>query len=67
MHKKLIIPKDTRSFQPRPDLVLLSPGKKMVIVVELTIPWETRSQEAHELKSSIRNSCQNDGMDSTSW
>ncbi|XP_069138887.1 uncharacterized protein [Argopecten irradians] len=35
----------------RPDTVLLSPSKKKLVNVELTPPWETRSESAHERKN----------------
>ena len=34
----------------RPDIVITSDTTKTVIVIELTVPWEERLEEAHELK-----------------
>ena len=34
----------------RPDTVLFSRSKTKLILVELTVPWETRCEEAHERK-----------------
>ncbi|KAK0136623.1 hypothetical protein N1851_027196 [Merluccius polli] len=32
----------------RPDIVLWSKGTKQVVLIELTVPWEERMEEAHE-------------------
>ncbi|KAJ8010150.1 hypothetical protein DPEC_G00071990 [Dallia pectoralis] len=34
----------------RPDLVLWSPSLKSVYIIELTVPWESSTEEAYELK-----------------
>ena len=34
----------------RPDIVLFSRSKEKLVLVELTVPWETRCEEAHERK-----------------
>ena len=34
----------------RPDLVLTSDSTKQVVLLELTVPWEERMEEAHERK-----------------
>ena len=34
----------------RPDMLIMSEARKLVVLVELTVPWEDRIDEAHELK-----------------
>ena len=34
----------------RPDIVLWSETEKKLVVIELTVPWETRCEEAYERK-----------------
>ena len=34
----------------RPDIVIWSPNDKTLVIVELTVPWETRCVEAYERK-----------------
>ncbi|KAJ8010190.1 hypothetical protein DPEC_G00072420 [Dallia pectoralis] len=34
----------------RPDLVLWSPSLKSVYIIELTVPWESSTEEAYERK-----------------
>ena len=47
--KKLVFPPIVETTL-RPDILLLSDAKKKLVVIELTVPWETRCQEAHERK-----------------
>ena len=54
---KLSVDLDTKLVFPeivttnlRPDMVLWSPSKKNIVIIELTIPWEERTSEAHERK-----------------
>lgn len=49
LDKKLTFP-EIISTNLRPDMVLCSPGTKIIIVKELTVPWEERCSEAHERK-----------------
>ena len=50
--KKLKFPQEVTHTMLRPDIVLWSKSPKLVIPVELTVPWEERADEAHELKKS---------------
>ena len=34
----------------RPDIVIWSPNDRKLVMVELTVPWETRCEEAYERK-----------------
>ena len=47
--KRLVFP-DVVQTTPRPDIVLWSKTGKKLIVIELTVPWETRCEEAYERK-----------------
>ena len=50
LDKRLTFPADIAETNLRPDLLVISRTKKILIVVELTVPWEERLQEAHEIK-----------------
>ena len=50
LDKKLVFPHEITTTTLRPDIILWSPGRKIVIMIELTVPWETRAQQAHERK-----------------
>ena len=47
--KRLVFP-DVVQTTLRPDVVLWSETGKKLIVIELTVPWETRCEEAYERK-----------------
>ena len=49
LDKKLVFPPIVQTSL-RPDIVLHSPAMKRLVMIELTVPWETRCQTAHELK-----------------
>ena len=48
--KQLRFPKEIVITRLRPDMVIWSPTTKQVILIELTVPWEERTQEAYERK-----------------
>ena len=48
--KQLQIPHEIVITNMRPDIVLFSRKQKTVCILELTVPWETRIDEAHERK-----------------
>ncbi len=50
LRKKLVFPEEVAHTTLRPDIVLWSKAAKQVILVELTVPWEERIEEAYELK-----------------
>ena len=50
--KKLVIPADVVTTTLRPDIVIMSVSRRTVILAELTVPWEDRIEEAHEMKAS---------------
>ena len=50
LDKKLVFPSVVPTTL-RPDIVIWSEGEKAIILIELTVPWETRCDEAHERKS----------------
>ena len=49
----------------RPDVVMYSEDTKSLVMVELTVPWESRLEEAHERKrhkyEELRSDCSNSG------
>ena len=47
--KKLVFPGIVQT-NLRPDIVLWSETGKKLVVIELTVPWETRCEEAYERK-----------------
>ena len=46
----MAFPQEVAVTQSRPDIVLWSPQTRQVVMVELTVPWEERVEESHELK-----------------
>ena len=50
IHGRLKFPEDVAVTNSRPDLVLWSVGTKQVVMLELTVPWEERMEEAHQRK-----------------
>lgn len=47
---RLVFPREVAETLLRPDLLIKSTSKKILILVELTVPWEERVAVAHELK-----------------
>ena len=47
---QLKFPPDLATIMSRPDVLLLSRATKRVVLIELTVPWEERIEEAHERK-----------------
>ena len=47
---KRLVFQDVVQTTQRPDIVLWSKTGKKPIVIELTVPWETRCEEAYERK-----------------
>ena len=47
--KQLFFPNIIHTAQ-RPDIVIWSPNDRKLMMVELTVPWETRCEEAYERK-----------------
>ena len=48
--RQLSIPKNIVDTNLRPDMIITSESTKLIVLVELTVPWEDRIDEAHELK-----------------
>jgi hypothetical protein len=44
-------PECVRASGLRPDLVVHSPSTKRLLLVQLTVPWESRMDEQHEFKT----------------
>ena len=63
--KKLIFPQCIATTTLRPDIVLWSQSSRQVAMVELTVPWEERTEEAHHLKktkySELQEECKSNG------
>ncbi|KAI8514691.1 hypothetical protein Bbelb_072820 [Branchiostoma belcheri] len=49
--RTLIFPEEVAATNLRPDMGLWSKQRKKVIMIELTVPWEERVEEAHERKA----------------
>ena len=47
---RLVFPRDVVETTLRPDIVIQSDSQRVLVLVELTVPWEDRVGEAHELK-----------------
>ena len=50
LKKQLKFPEEIAHTSLRPDMVLWSRGTKQVVLIELTVPWEERIEEAYERK-----------------
>ena len=50
LEKKLVFPRVVET-RLRPDMLLQSSSSQKLVMVELTVPWETRTQEAYERKA----------------
>ncbi|XP_060589959.1 uncharacterized protein LOC132745154 [Ruditapes philippinarum] len=48
--KKLKFPEEVTHTSLRPDIVMWSRSPKLMVMVELTVPWEERVEESHEIK-----------------
>ncbi|RXN15823.1 reverse transcriptase [Labeo rohita] len=63
--RQLKFPEYILSTSLRPDMVITSDASKQVVLVELTVPWEDRMEEAHERKrakyTEIVVECRNKG------
>jgi hypothetical protein len=61
LEKRLVFPQDIVVTTLRPDMVLLHRSFKRIVMMELTVPWEDRMDEAHERKSlkyeDLRQAC----------
>ena len=51
LHNKLVFTSIVQT-NLRPDIVPWSEAGKRLIIIELTVPWETRCEEAYERKKS---------------
>ena len=50
LKKQLRLPEDIAFTNYRPDMVLFSKKSRVCVLIELTVPWEERIEEAHERK-----------------
>ena len=50
LDKRLVFPMQIVTTRLRPDIIIWSESPKMVVMVELTVPWEERMVEATERK-----------------
>lgn len=50
LKRQLKLPEEISTTSLRPDIVLWSKATTQVILMELTVPWEERMEEAHEFK-----------------
>ena len=64
LDKRLVFPCEIET-RLRPDMVMFSTAKKLLIMIELTVPWESRIDEAYERKklkySDLGDSCREKG------
>ena len=52
LRNRLEFPVEITATRLRPDIILYSQSKKLIIILELTVPWEDRMEEARERKKS---------------
>ncbi|KAI8494176.1 Transcriptional adapter 1 [Branchiostoma belcheri] len=51
LDRRLVFPEEIASTNLKPDVVLWSTQTKQIVLVELTVPWEERIEEAYERKA----------------
>ncbi|XP_019639908.1 PREDICTED: uncharacterized protein LOC109481752 [Branchiostoma belcheri] len=51
LDRRLVFPEEISSTNLKPDVVLWSTQTKQIVLVELTVPWEERIEEAYERKA----------------
>ena len=61
--KKLIFPREIASITLRPNIVMWSESIRSVAMVELTVPWEERVEEAHHSKKTKYEGLQQECID----
>ena len=50
LERQLKIPPHITQSRSRPDIILVSEATKQLFLLELTVPWEERIEEAQERK-----------------
>ena len=50
LKRQLRYPEDIVPTNLRPNIVIFSKESKVCVIMELTVPWEERIEEAHERK-----------------
>jgi len=55
LDRKLTFPEEITTTNQRPDIVILSAKTRQVVIMELTVPWEDRMEEAFERKAEKYN------------
>ena len=65
LKRQLRFPPEILSTKLRPDIVIWSPRGRKVIILELTVPWEERMEDAYERKmlkyQKLVEECQDQG------
>ena len=65
LKKQLKFPEEILTTRLRPDIVLWSRSTKQVALIELTVPWEARMEDAHQRKlakyEDLLSNCQQNG------
>ena len=56
----MVFPQHIAQTRLRPDMVLWSDAKKIVLIVELTVPWESNMEWAYERKTTRYSDLQSD-------
>ena len=49
--ERMVFPPEVAASELRPDLVVWSGGSRVVVLGELTVPWEENTEVAHEFKT----------------
>ena len=67
LKKQLHFPEEVARTTLRPDIIIWSRSPKKVILVELTVPWEERIEEAYETKKATVQARMASGRYRTCW
>ena len=51
LRQRIEFPQQTTVTKKRPEIIIWSLATKQAILLELTVPWEDKIDDAHELKS----------------
>ena len=55
LSNRLVFPNEIVATRLRPDILIYSQEKRLIVILELTVPWEERMDEAQERKKEKYN------------
>ena len=71
LQTQLVFPPEIAVLRLRPDIVMWSGSTRNLIIIELTVPWEERMEEANERKrekyQDLVDECKEKGWKTWCW